>query len=169
MSRAEQGSKRKHRACAVPLLGAAGLSLAGGASAGTGAAATDIPTQKTGVSHEITLGEEEISDVSLATFYVFDKENVGTSRPGVQLARGCHGCRGCGGCGGWRGAAGGAAAVGAGRGGCGGAIDIARSPRQGLIRPTTSCFPAPHVYARVGSRVTGELVVNVVEERWRAS
>jgi hypothetical protein len=47
------------------------------------------------VGHEITLGEEEISDVSLATFYVFDKENPGTSRPDVQLARGgrggCHG------------------------------------------------------------------------------
>ena len=101
MSHAKQASKRKHRACAVPLLGAAGLSLslASGASAGTGAAATDMPTQKTGVSHEITLGEEEISDVSLATFYVFDKENVGISRPGVQLAhRGCGGCRGCRGC-----------------------------------------------------------------------
>jgi hypothetical protein len=96
MSRAKRGSKRKHRACAVPLLGAAALSLslASSASAGTGAAATDMPNQKTGVSHEVTLGEEEISDVSLATFYVFDKKNVGTSRPGVQLARGCHGC-GC--------------------------------------------------------------------------
>ena len=56
------------------------------------------------------LGEEEISDVSLATFYVFDKENAGSLKPGVQLARGgcgggcghgCGGgggCRGCGGC-----------------------------------------------------------------------
>jgi hypothetical protein len=26
----------------------------------------------------------------LATFYVFDKENAGTSPLGVQLARGCH-------------------------------------------------------------------------------
>ncbi|MGA7408381.1 MAG: hypothetical protein WBW67_26940, partial [Pseudolabrys sp.] len=67
MSRAKQSSKRKSRACAVPLLGAAGLSL----SMVSGApAATVGPT-----AHEITLGEEEISDVSLATFYVFDKEN----------------------------------------------------------------------------------------------
>jgi hypothetical protein len=29
-----------------------------------------------------------------------------------------------------------------------GAIDIARSPRQGLIRPTTSCFPAPRTCIR---------------------
>jgi hypothetical protein len=96
------------------LLGAAGLSLslASGAPAGTGGAAADMATQNTGVSHEITLGEEEISDVSLATFYLFDKENAGISRPGVQLAhRGC-GCRGCGGCVGvWWG----------GCGGCGGA------------------------------------------------
>jgi hypothetical protein len=128
MSHAKQASKRKHRACAVPLLGAAGLSLslASGAPAATEGPAADIPTQNTGVSHEITLGEEEISDVSLATFYVFDKENVGTSEPAVQLAywhrhwrRGCRGCRrgcrcggcvrlyfgcggcGCGGCWGW--------------------------------------------------------------------
>jgi hypothetical protein len=102
MSHAKQVSKRKRRACAVPLLGAAGLSLslASGASAATEGPAADIPTHNTGVSHDITLGEEEISDVSLATFYVFDKENAGTSRSGVQLAgRGCRcgGCR-CGGC-----------------------------------------------------------------------
>ena len=41
---------------------------------------------------EITLGEEEISDISLATFFVFDKEYPGTLRPGLQLARGCEGC-----------------------------------------------------------------------------
>ena len=100
MPQAKKPSKRKHRACAVPLLGAAGLSLslASGASAATVGPA----------AHEITLGEEEISDVSLATFYVFDKENPST--PGVQLVRhrGCHGCQaagchrgchhGCGGC-----------------------------------------------------------------------
>ena len=28
------------------------------------------------MNDEITLGEEEIADVSLATFYVFDKENA---------------------------------------------------------------------------------------------
>ena len=77
MSHTKQASNRKRRACAVPLLGAAGLSLslASGAPAATGEPAADIPSRDTGVSHEITLGEEEISDVSLATFYVFDKEN----------------------------------------------------------------------------------------------
>ena len=51
----------------------------------------------------ITLSEEEISDVSLATFYVFDKETAGAFRPGVlRLAMGA-GCAGCGGCGCWTG------------------------------------------------------------------
>jgi hypothetical protein len=121
MPRAKQASKRKHRTRAVPVLGAAGLlSLTGGASAATGGPAVDMPTTPNSApGHEITLGEEEISDVSLATFYVFDKENAGTPRLGEQVAwgcRGCGGCRGCRGCGGcrcgWRGCGG--------CGGCGG-------------------------------------------------
>ena len=104
MPQTKKRPKRKQRACAVPLLSAAGLSLslASGASAATEVPAADMPTQNTTASKEITFGEEEIADVSLATFYVFDKENVGTSEPGVQLAHrgcgGCHGCRGCRGC-----------------------------------------------------------------------
>ena len=49
----------------VPVLGAAGLSLslAGGASAATGGPAADMLTRNTGVTHEITLREEEVSDV----------------------------------------------------------------------------------------------------------
>jgi hypothetical protein len=44
----------------------------------------------TRVSYEITLPEEEeVSDVSLATFYVFDKENARRSRHGEWLACGC--------------------------------------------------------------------------------
>jgi hypothetical protein len=51
------------------------LSMASGACASTSEASanTSLPSQK----YEIFLGEEEISDVSLATFYVFDKENAG--------------------------------------------------------------------------------------------
>ena len=76
MSRAKQGAERKRRGKAVPVLGAAGLSLtlASGASAATEAPVADVLTHNAGVSHEITLSEEEISDVSLATFYVFDKK-----------------------------------------------------------------------------------------------
>jgi hypothetical protein len=47
----------------------------GGASAG-GAQVADALTHKAVVSHEITLGEEEIADVGLATFYVFDNEKA---------------------------------------------------------------------------------------------
>jgi hypothetical protein len=95
MSHAKQASKGKRRSKAVPVLGAAGLSLslASGASAASGGAAAEVLTRNTGVTHEITLREEEICDVSLATFYVFDKDSVGTLRPRLRLAAG-------GGCGG---------------------------------------------------------------------
>ena len=35
------------------------------------------------------LGEEEITDFSLATFYVFEKENTEPTKHGVRLACGC--------------------------------------------------------------------------------
>src|SRR5579883_2024542 len=125
MPHAKQASKRRHRSKAAPVLGAAGLSLsiAGGASATTGGAAVQMPTPQNLVpSHHIMLGEEEMSDVSLGTFYVFDKEHGGTLDPNIQLAAGGCGCghggggcgHGCGGCGfGCRG-------CGCGFGGCGG-------------------------------------------------
>jgi hypothetical protein len=105
MSHAKQAStKRKRSINAVPVLSAAGLSLslASGASAAIGRPAADMPTPKTGMTHEITLCEEEISDVSLATFYVFDNENAGTFRRRIKLAAGgcgggCGGSFGCGG------------------------------------------------------------------------
>ena len=75
MSNAKHAPKRKRGAKAVPVLGAAGLlSLTGGALAATsGAPGAGLATQKAAPNHEIILGEEEISDVSLSTFYVFDK------------------------------------------------------------------------------------------------
>jgi hypothetical protein len=101
MPRAKQASKRKGAKKAVPALGAAGLtfSLVGGASAAA-VPTQDVPqTPNVTTSHAITLGEEEIADVSLATFYVFDKESTGSLKGMVQEARGCRcgGCRGCGG------------------------------------------------------------------------
>jgi hypothetical protein len=45
----------------------------------------DTPTENT--APVITLGDEEISDVSLATFYVFDNENAGTHRPAYNLPK----------------------------------------------------------------------------------
>jgi hypothetical protein len=69
MSNAKKAPKRRRGAKVVPVVGAAGLlSLAGGAFAATsGAPVADLPTQKTEPNHEIILGEEELSDVSLST------------------------------------------------------------------------------------------------------
>jgi hypothetical protein len=99
MARSTQASKQKGRRKTLPLVGAAGVSLAfaGGAYA-TAPTTEHAPPQDTTQRPVITLGEEEISDVNLGTFYAFDKENVEFGDR-VQLAqRGCRGCRGCGGC-----------------------------------------------------------------------
>jgi hypothetical protein len=116
MARAKKAPKRGRRKKVVPVLGIAGVSLAmaGGASASTAGSAPDTQSPNTASHHEVFLGEEEISDVSLSTFYVFDKEKTATPKVGDKLAWGCRcgGCR-CGGCRcGWRGCAG--------CGGCGG-------------------------------------------------
>src|SRR5215470_1187400 len=80
MSYSQRTLKRKGRRKAVTVLGFAGaLSLAGGASGATVGPPSDTLTANTAV----TLYEEEISDVSLSTFYVFDHENAG--RPGLRL------------------------------------------------------------------------------------
>ena len=110
MLQAKQALKRKRRSKAAPVLGAAGLlSLASGAVAQAAGPAANLPTRTIEPSHELTLGEEEVFDVSLATFYVFDRETT----PGFQLVRGgcgcghggCHAMGGCGhgGCGCFRG------------------------------------------------------------------
>ena len=94
-------TKPKRRRKALPVLGAAGLSLslAGAASAAAiGGPTTDMLTRNVAVSHEINLSEEEIADVSLATFYVVDNEGAAPSGRGARLAMGCGGCGGCGGC-----------------------------------------------------------------------
>jgi hypothetical protein len=110
MARAKKPSSRKRRTTVLPALGA-GVSLAmvGGASASTTAPTTDVGSQANNPT--ITLHEEELDDVNLGTFYVFDKEH-GTLRDNVKLA-----ARGCGG--GGRGCGGGGRGCGAGgRGGC---------------------------------------------------
>ena len=100
MAKAKRGSKRNIGKAALAL-GAAGVSFAmtGGASA------TAPPTNESqDNARRIFLGEEEISDVSLATFHVFDKENESLLRHGgIRVAAGHGGCGGCGhggGCGG---------------------------------------------------------------------
>ncbi|WP_084799754.1 hypothetical protein [Bradyrhizobium sp. Ai1a-2] len=123
MPRVKQAAKqaRTTKASAVTALSAAGLglSLTGSASASTIPAA-DIPrSDDMSPNQRLVLGDEEMADVSLATFYLFDKENVGSDMQlaavvvrGCRGCGGCRGCRACRGCGGWR-ACGGC-------GGCGG-------------------------------------------------
>src|SRR5262245_23258230 len=98
MPRTRQASKRLTRKEVIPVVGAVGVSLwlAGGASAAPAVPAADMPSWDSNPS-QLALSEEEIADVSLGTFYVFDKENA--EIPGRQYAqRGCRGCGGCRGC-----------------------------------------------------------------------
>ena len=125
MPQAKRASKGKRPSKAVSVLGIAGVSLAastGGSPADMPSASLAAPTagsvadtlwQNTASFQIPSLDEEEISDVSLATFHLFDKEDLGNSRSGIQLAafreaaaadtaaeagRGCGGgFRGCGG------------------------------------------------------------------------
>ena len=96
MPRVKQASKQKRttKAAAVTVLGATGLgfSLLGSASASTMPAADIAQSDNTSPNQRFVLSEEEMADVSLATFHLMDKKSVAS---GVQLARGCGGCRGC--------------------------------------------------------------------------
>jgi hypothetical protein len=142
MPQVKRAAKGKRPNKAVSVLGIAGVSWA----ASTGGSPADIPPaslasppagpvadllwQNTAPFQIPFLHEEEISDVSLATFHLFDKDDLGNSQSGIQLAfRGCgggcgcgHGCgggfRGCGGGGGFRGCGGGFRGCGAGFRGC---------------------------------------------------
>src|SRR4029077_19667666 len=105
MTQARRSSRRKSKKAALAL-GAAGVSLAMTGAASATAPATNIPSQDN--ARRLILTEEEISDVSLATFQVFDRENPPLSQ-GIKVARGGGG--GGGGCGCGHGGGGG--------GGCG--------------------------------------------------
>jgi len=107
MARTKQVSKRKRRRIGLPALGAAGVSLVMVGGAAANAPTANVPSlQDTSLRPAITLDEEEIADVSLGTFYVFDKENESQLGQGIRLAArgGCGRCGGgcaaarCGGC-----------------------------------------------------------------------
>jgi LTXXQ motif family protein len=123
-------SKSKRRSKTLPALGFAGasLSMASGACASTTGASANTPPTSQSQSHEILLGEEEVFDSSLSTFFTFDKENAGQASLAQQLklARGGGGGCGCGHGGGGGGGGGcghgggcGGYAHGGGCGGCG--------------------------------------------------
>jgi hypothetical protein len=79
-------SKRKRSKKAAAAVGAVGISLSAAGGAPADAIGTPSPTPAS--SRQVTLNEEEISDVSLGTFYTFDKEAHGPPRLG-------DGCRVC--------------------------------------------------------------------------
>src|SRR5215203_2378700 len=100
-------NRRRKRTIAVPLVGAVGASMAvaGGAYATGVVGSPSGPSLKNDVpGPQINLSEEEISDVNLGTFFVFDRENLeeygeqyaqrGCS-VGVRACRACAGCSGC--------------------------------------------------------------------------
>lgn len=103
MSRTKETARRKRKRKMVPAaLGAAGLSLsmASGACAASAAATAGAPVQTSTAANEMVLADEEVCDVSLAKFHVFDKEAAGTVQPRARfaMAGSCGGC-GCAGCG----------------------------------------------------------------------
>jgi hypothetical protein len=133
MPQVKRAAKGKRPNKAVSVLGIAGVSWA----ASTGGSPADIPPaslasppagsvadilwQNTAPFQIPFLDEEEISDVSLATFHLFDKDDLGSSQSGIQVAfRGCGGGCGCHGGGGCRGCGGGFRGCGGGFRGCGG-------------------------------------------------
>ena len=96
MRRVKGASKRTRAKRALPL-GVVGISL-------TLLGGTSEATANIAPSHEIILHEEEVFDVSLSPFFVFDRESAKTPRFGEKYAqRGYRGCRGCGGCRGFTG------------------------------------------------------------------
>jgi hypothetical protein len=60
------------------------------------APATNVPSQDN--TRKFILGEEEISDVSLTTFHIFDRENPSLSRDIKEARGGCGRCGGGGRC-----------------------------------------------------------------------
>lgn len=115
MSQVKQ-QKFATNAAAVTALGATGLglSLAGSASASTMPTAHPQSSNLPPPNQRFVLDEEEMADVSLATFHLFDKEQAGGDVQLAVVVRGCRGCGGCRACGAWRGCRCG------GCGGCGG-------------------------------------------------
>ena len=142
MTRAKKTSKRRRQHTALPIFGAAGASLAmaGGASA-SAVPPEHGPSQARAAPYSIAvLDEEEISDVSLATFYVLDRARYLGEQVAQRGGR-CGGCRGCGGAG--RCGGGGCAVARCAVARCGGGCAVAR------------CAVARCAVARCGVGVVG--------------
>src|SRR5215472_9756790 len=84
MPHTEEADRRKRRIKAMPVLGAAGLSLslASGTSAAMGD--THLESATTASVTQCVISEEQLFDISLATFQVLDNETVGPQRSGTR-------------------------------------------------------------------------------------
>src|ERR1700678_4569698 len=92
MPQGKRPAKGKRPNKAISVLGIAGVSWVastGGSPAempATAGSVADLVWQNAAPFRVPTLDEEEISDVSLAPFHLFDKDNLGNSQSGIQLA-----------------------------------------------------------------------------------
>jgi hypothetical protein len=94
MARDKQASKGKRRRKVLPFLGAAGTLAVTGSASATAPTANMAPPDPTPLP-VLSSYDEELSDVSLATFYVFDREIAPESLLDQRVAGRCGGCRGC--------------------------------------------------------------------------
>jgi BA14K-like protein len=119
MSQSNRASNGKRPGKTISVLSIAGVSLAASGSASV----ADVQPHISAPPQNFSFADVEISDVSLATFHLFDEGDFGTPRttkPGMQVARGGCGCGGGGGGCGGRGCGGGGCGRGCGGwGGCG--------------------------------------------------
>jgi hypothetical protein len=94
MSQTKEAVQRKRRSKAVPVLGATGLSLslASGAFAATGGLNPETDPAALAPVSQQAMDEEDISNVSLATFHVFDGESTVTQRPSAGRAMAAGAC-----------------------------------------------------------------------------
>jgi hypothetical protein len=105
-----RSSDHKEKRLGKKALGAFGVSvsLAGGvvASGAPAEAATDPnPGSANVTAPGLGLHEEEVFDIGLSSFRLFDREQATDAKPEnvAWWGWGCRGCRGCGGCRGCRG------------------------------------------------------------------
>jgi len=86
----KRSPKTNRRSKTFPALFGFGVSLSmAGACTSTSEASAHAQ------NHEVFLAEEEVFDVSLATFYVFDKEHAAPTAQKLRLAAGCGAGCGC--------------------------------------------------------------------------
>ena len=100
MAWAKRKPNQKQLKKAAPVVGVVGASMAlSGGTYATGFAnpSPDVSARDNTLGPQINLSEEELSDVSLGTFYVFDKEDLNMF--GAQSAARCGRCGRCGGAG----------------------------------------------------------------------